>query len=256
VASDSSPDAPPDVVQKIPMQQDINGSRFAEVSLIPQEPCQDSPDTYPNSNPGHEIHRPNPLSFVQDPSVSGFNGNGFSVAELRVSPNRNHHFSSQSSDEGWNASRPGLPAFMPNDPPRNRSDLPHQPQADEPLKAKNNWSTPQLHNVQADSPANDIHKSTYYPIRRHLIHPQLLGCLLQYLTFYEWLVLYSINKKLRTKLTHTNELKEEVLDRYLTTIGYLRWTWDEDEPLTLSLRVITGSLTVLLTYLYFTYLGS
>jgi len=77
----------------------------------------------------------------------------------------------------------------------------------------------------------------FYPLELHLLHPQLLRTLLQYLSFYDWCILQGVNKSLRSQLSHVKELKEEVLERYLSTIGYARWAWEEDEPLTISLRV-------------------
>ena len=77
----------------------------------------------------------------------------------------------------------------------------------------------------------------FYPLELHLLHPQLLHTLLEYMTFYDWCILQGINKSLRSQLSHVKELKEEVLERYLSTIGYARWVWEEDEPLVISLRV-------------------
>lgn len=82
----------------------------------------------------------------------------------------------------------------------------------------------------------------FYPLELHLLRPQLLRALLQYLTFYDWCVLQGINKNLRSQLSHVKELREEVLERYLSTIGYARWAWEGDEPLPISLRVKSGHL--------------
>ena len=89
----------------------------------------------------------------------------------------------------------------------------------------------------------------FYPLELHLLHPQLLCALLQYLTFYDWCILQGVNKSLRSQLSHVRELKEEVLERYLSTIGYARWVWEEDEPLAISLRVKSSRLppTIVLT---------
>lgn len=76
-----------------------------------------------------------------------------------------------------------------------------------------------------------------YPLELHLLHPQLLCALLQYLSFYDWCILQAVSKSLRSQLSHVKELKEEVLERYLSTIGYARWIWEEKEPLVISLRV-------------------
>ena len=84
---------------------------------------------------------------------------------------------------------------------------------------------------------NEEPEPYFYPLELHLLHPQLLRALLQYLSFYDWCILQGVNKNLRSQLNHVDELKEEVLERYLSTIGYARWAWEEDEPLVISLRV-------------------
>ena len=83
----------------------------------------------------------------------------------------------------------------------------------------------------------------FYPLELHLLHPQLLGAILQYLSFYDWCTLQGTNKNLRSQLGHIRELKEEILERYLSTIGYARWIWEEDEPLQISLRVKSSCLS-------------
>ena len=83
----------------------------------------------------------------------------------------------------------------------------------------------------------------FYPLELHLLHPQLFRALLHYLSFYDWCVLQSVSKSLRSQLGRVKELKEEVLERYLSTIGYARWNWEEDEPLVISLRVKSSWLS-------------
>jgi len=83
----------------------------------------------------------------------------------------------------------------------------------------------------------------FYPFELHLLHPQLLRALLQYLSFYDWCILQAVNKSLRSQLGHVKELREEILERYLSTIGYARWVWEEDEPLVISLRVNSSWLS-------------
>lgn len=108
-------------------------------------------------------------------------------------------------------------------------DIDERTQPNAPSKVQDDWP---------DTDEDEIPAPKYYPLQEHLSEPRLLGCLLQYLTFYEWTLLYMVNNKTRTKLAHTAELRDEVLESYLKTIGYIRWTWDAAEPLTLSLRVI------------------
>jgi len=69
-----------------------------------------------------------------------------------------------------------------------------------------------------------------------LLDPQILACLLQYLSFFEWCILLSLSKEIRSSLVRNSALRETALERFLKTIGYSRWTW-EDEPLSLSLQV-------------------
>jgi len=57
------------------------------------------------------------------------------------------------------------------------------------------------------------------------------------MTFYDWCILQGIRKSLRSQFSQVKELKEEVLERYLSTIGYTRWVWEEVEPLVISPRV-------------------
>jgi len=71
---------------------------------------------------------------------------------------------------------------------------------------------------------------------RLLLDTQILACLLQYLSFFEWCILLSLSKEIRSALVRNSDLRETALERFLKTIGYSRWTWD-DEPLSLSLQV-------------------
>ena len=56
---------------------------------------------------------------------------------------------------------------------------------------------------------------------------------------------FSVSKKVREMFGGMREhqsggnelLKEEVLERFLRTVGYARWIWKDDEPLALSLVV-------------------
>jgi hypothetical protein len=71
---------------------------------------------------------------------------------------------------------------------------------------------------------------------RLLLDPQILACLLQFLSFYEWCILLSLSKEVRSAFVRNSALRETALERFLTTVGYSRWAWD-DEPLSLSLQV-------------------
>ena len=77
----------------------------------------------------------------------------------------------------------------------------------------------------------------FYPMAEFLSDPQILSSLLTFLSFYDWCVLSSLSKEIRTLLVSTPELRETVLERFLKTVGYSRWTWDDPDPLSLSLQV-------------------
>ena len=98
-------------------------------------------------------------------------------------------------------------------------------------------SGPSLPGMKKLDIRDEENKNPPYPLESHLVRPQLLGALLQYLSFYDWCILQAVSKSLRSQLGHVRELKEEVLERYLATIGYTRWIWGEKEPLVISLRV-------------------
>ena len=78
---------------------------------------------------------------------------------------------------------------------------------------------------------------TAFTLPGFLTDAGLLYSLLEYLTFFDWVMLYSVSKHLRKQLEDERDLREEVLERFLETVGYERWTWDEQEPLSLSLVV-------------------
>jgi hypothetical protein len=77
-----------------------------------------------------------------------------------------------------------------------------------------------------------------YPIKEHLIIPELLASLLSFMPFSDLLALTSVSKAVRNLLEDKRELREEVLERYLGTVGYMRWDFGKKrEPLVLTLRV-------------------
>ncbi|KAH9476324.1 hypothetical protein JR316_0011899 [Psilocybe cubensis] len=69
-----------------------------------------------------------------------------------------------------------------------------------------------------------------------LSDPQLLSNILSYLSFYDWCILSSISKEIRILFVRTPTLRETILETFLRTVGYCRWTWDDKEPLSLSLQ--------------------
>lgn len=89
----------------------------------------------------------------------------------------------------------------------------------------------------SDVPPVEQHEPTFYPLAKHLVQPALVAALLPYLSFPEWCALSSVNKDVRKTLFEDRALCEVVLERYLKTVGYARWSWPEPEPLALSLAV-------------------
>ena len=80
---------------------------------------------------------------------------------------------------------------------------------------------------------------------RILLDPLILAGLLQYLSFYEWCIMLSLSKDLRSSLVRTSALRETALERFLKTVGYARWAWADaaaaaavaaPDPLSLSLQ--------------------
>jgi hypothetical protein len=77
-----------------------------------------------------------------------------------------------------------------------------------------------------------------FPLPKLASYPQLLANMLSYFSLWDWCTLSSVTKEIRILLVQKKELRDEVLERYLTTVGYLRWAWSEErEPLSLSLQV-------------------
>ncbi|CCM01783.1 uncharacterized protein FIBRA_03850 [Fibroporia radiculosa] len=68
-----------------------------------------------------------------------------------------------------------------------------------------------------------------YPFVRHLMTPPLLAGLLAHLTFAEWCAVSRVSKAARETVDRERELRECVLERFLCTVGYVRWIWGEKE---------------------------
>ena len=77
----------------------------------------------------------------------------------------------------------------------------------------------------------------YYPLDKHIKDPRLLEELLAYLSFHEFVALSSTSKRIHTMLEDRKELRETVLERFLGTVGYVRWDFGTKEPLELTLKV-------------------
>lgn len=83
----------------------------------------------------------------------------------------------------------------------------------------------------------------FYPLVTHLANPVLLEELLCYFTYYDWLMLATVSKEVRKTLYE--EGREPVLERYLRTVGYARWSWNSPEPLKLRVEVSSACLVCL-----------
>ena len=77
----------------------------------------------------------------------------------------------------------------------------------------------------------------YYPLDKHISDPHLLEELLAYLSFHEFVALSTTSKRIHTMLEDRKELRETVLERFLATVGYVRWEFGVKEPLELTLKV-------------------
>lgn len=74
-----------------------------------------------------------------------------------------------------------------------------------------------------------------FPLVSFLSNPVLLENLLAHLSFFEWVTLAQVTKDVRRVLYE--EGREQVLERYLSTVGYSRWGWKDPEPLILTADV-------------------
>ncbi|KAG6910350.1 hypothetical protein DXG01_011419 [Tephrocybe rancida] len=65
---------------------------------------------------------------------------------------------------------------------------------------------------------------------------KLLGILLGFFSFYDWCMILSLSRDIRFMIVQSPMLRETVLERFLKTVGYARWGWNEPDPLSLSLQ--------------------
>ncbi|KAF8552807.1 hypothetical protein OG21DRAFT_1337324 [Imleria badia] len=86
-----------------------------------------------------------------------------------------------------------------------------------------------------EQPREPTPPPTHFPIMAFMSDANLLPLLLPYLSYSEWLPLYSANKQIR-ELFQSRILREFVLERYLGTVGYWKWNYEWAEPLALSLK--------------------
>ena len=95
-----------------------------------------------------------------------------------------------------------------------------------------------------EQPREPTPPPTYFPIIAFMSDANLLPLLLSYLSYSEWLALYSANKQIR-ELFQSRILREFVLERYLSTVGYSKWNYEWAEPLALSLKASSVSSVLL-----------
>jgi hypothetical protein len=104
-------------------------------------------------------------------------------------------------------------------------------------KEKERMSEIGMDGSQEHEEAEEPVSSYYFNLAKLLSQHQVVKNLLEYMNFYEWCILSSISKEIRILLVQSPPLREEVLERFLKTVGYGRWGWNEPEPLSLSLQV-------------------
>lgn len=105
---------------------------------------------------------------------------------------------------------------------------------------------PLIADMIARAAAREKHRVTKggpFTLADFVSDPEYLKMLLEYLSFYDWCVLASVSRVIRIMMVQKKEVREEILERYLKTVGYERWRWEDAEPLSLSLQV--GSQLVL-----------
>ncbi|KZT25829.1 hypothetical protein NEOLEDRAFT_276959 [Neolentinus lepideus HHB14362 ss-1] len=91
--------------------------------------------------------------------------------------------------------------------------------------------------IKGKARAVPINPGLPYPLVKHLSNPEILPALLEQLSFWDWCSLSAVSKAIGKMFVKSRDLRECALERYLGSVGYSRWTWDEEEPLVLSIKV-------------------
>ncbi|KAJ3737341.1 hypothetical protein DFJ43DRAFT_988013 [Lentinula guzmanii] len=129
------------------------------------------------------------------------------------------------------AAAPSASASIPHHPPTTHSHPRTRKRAD--------FQPPLPSNVVSSLPLRQDRPPEPFPLIPFMSNPALLGSLLGYLSYWDWCCLYGVSKKVRALFEHKGQraelLKEEVIERFLRTVGYTRWQ-ENGEPLVLSLR--------------------
>ena len=77
-----------------------------------------------------------------------------------------------------------------------------------------------------------------YPLAEHMRNAELLAPLVTHLTFPDFYALWNSTKLVWKFMEETPGLREIVLEKYLGSVGYRRWMFNERrEPVSLSLKV-------------------
>ncbi|KAG8801069.1 hypothetical protein FRC17_006729 [Serendipita sp. 399] len=127
--------------------------------------------------------------------------------------------------------RSARPRSPPSSPPA------HQPGFSHVSREANHQSQTE---PEAETGEGEEH---FYPIEFHLGNPDLLKILLLFLEFPDILSITSVSKVIRNMVEDRRELREEILERFLNTVGYTRWDFGKKrEPLVLTLRDLNSYL--------------
>ncbi|KAF8324905.1 uncharacterized protein EI90DRAFT_2220634 [Cantharellus anzutake] len=81
-----------------------------------------------------------------------------------------------------------------------------------------------------------------YPLEEHLLLPNLLAPLLPYLNFRTFYNLWTVSRAVYRAIEEVDELRELVLLRYLSSVGYRTWTFERREPVIISVGVRSSCL--------------
>lgn len=206
---------------------------------------QSEPQTQPSKRVVHEersaayLPPPHKLSYKSThhfvPMHSAENVNPQSLQ-----PKRSHQSGKLSSSNGSMSRRP-----LPQLPTPPDEATPVWPQKE---RRERHFSPPSnhvrdVHDKQHEDPDHHLAEADreispepqFYPLVAHLADPILLEHLLIHISYSEWLTLASVSKEVRRALYV--EGREPVLERYLRTVGYARWSWNIPEPLMLTVEV-------------------
>jgi hypothetical protein len=181
----------------------------------------------------HTFAYPSPPHKLSYRSTAPFLPTQPAEAVSPLTPTKQGHHERQLSISHGSGSRHALPQLpTPSEE--------YQPSASVPQKfrhekKKSAWPLSNQHPELPSRLREATPEPRFYPLVAHFAHSILLEELLSYLTYYEWFVLASVSKEIRR--TMYKEGREQVLERYLQTVGYACWAWNPPEPLKLQVEV-------------------